>query len=281
MSTHQVGIMGPNGSGPTARFAMLRAGDIHIDLSYQRAAQQDRVTRMAARWHASAPIEVSERTDGSGFYVYNGQHRLLAFRIARGHDEEIPSWIEALDREEEARRFAYQYQDTTRVDSPAILRALVSIDDEHAVGMNDLIHKYGLVPGQSLMGLTTFGRLYATDPLIAELVLDYMKAAWGEWTASTGPTTALYAGLFAILTYHANDVERDRMVWALSRMPPRTLAVRALGRSPGVLKLRERDAYATIIELYNGPLKPGSRPRITPRTDLPAFSSRAHGRPLI
>lgn len=67
---------------PSQRVAFLPTGHLRIDPSYQRDVNEPRIKRMAAAWddRRADTLTVSAR-DGS-FYVLDGQHRLLAARMA-------------------------------------------------------------------------------------------------------------------------------------------------------------------------------------------------------
>lgn len=251
---------------PQGRHERVRAGNIQVDPSYQRHLSPGRVERIAAHWVHTVPIEVSQRTDGSGLYVYNGMHRLEAFKRRFGSDAEIDCWIEELSRDEEARRFANQYVNATRVPPYNVLRAMASTGDEHATGVLALMEKFGLKPTQNIQAITTFSILYRKDALSLEIALGIMREAWGRWEHHRDePTGMIYAGLFDLIHYHGHEIERSRVVDVLSRMPVRTLILRALAMAPGTTRLQEHNVYELLVDLYNGQRrKEGTYQRIKP-----------------
>lgn len=238
------------------RHLRLRAGDIQVDESYQRDVTGNRVARMAADWQSTGPIRVSIRTDterAGEIFVYDGQHRRNAFIERWGEDAEIDCWAEDLPRNEEARRFAHQYRDAIRVAPHYVLRALASTGDSHARGVMALMAKFDLRPTHTINAVTTFSQLFRRDPLLLEVVLGVMREAWGTWgDRFQMPTGPVYAGLFSLYLYHADEINRQRLIDVLSRVPPRSLIFQALSRNPTRTKLDEDHIYQVLIDIYNG-----------------------------
>jgi hypothetical protein len=64
-------------------FALLHKRDLRIDLSYQRSLNERVVTRIANNWNwaACGCLLVSLRTDGAGWFIFDGGHRWSAARL--------------------------------------------------------------------------------------------------------------------------------------------------------------------------------------------------------
>ena len=221
---------------------LLRAGDIHIDLEYQRHLNEQRAQAMAKAfdWNLAMMLGVNERTLGN-YWAFDGQHRLRAIRIAFGDDERVACYVtHSLSVKDEARLF-YMLQTTRRPLHPVErFRAQLVAGDKRAMRINDIVERAGFhvtsagrhasaEPGRyisAISALENIDRQYAAGHL--EATLRVVSDAWNHMASPKGHTLSAIAHVLYIGSLH-RQFNAQRFISILRGDSPDGWTVKARG----------------------------------------------------
>lgn len=258
---------------------IVRVASLKIDPTYQRPVNELRVERMAAEWNddLAGAITVSERSDG--FYVADGQHRLVAAR--RAGVIHLPAIVHSgLSQSEEASLFAAINTGTVRPSALAIFRARVIAADPVAEDIARVVAKCGCIIAynqgrqskqpNSTSAVSALERAYdAVGALGLEYTLRTCTTAWPDADrALDAPTITGVSGF--LYTYQHHPLFRpERLSEKLAERPVRGFIQRAkdLGGSSssatgGTGKVKAGPVKAAL-EAYNRGLRGNHLPEPT------------------
>jgi hypothetical protein len=121
--------------------------DLNVDHSYQRdKIVVSKVRQIASEWSwaGCGCILVAMRTDGT-FWVFDGQHRVLAAKT-RSDIKELPCLVfECVDVKQEAAGFLFSNSERKPVSALDKFKALVMTGDRNAKTVSDIFDRLGIV----------------------------------------------------------------------------------------------------------------------------------------
>lgn len=247
----------------------LPLGELFTDPTYQRDLDPARVTRMVKTYDAALVgiIEVSARDDGR-YAILDGQHRWAMTRDVL-FEQETPHIAcrvhSGLSVDEEAK--LYHRLNTTR-------KQLTGWDRWKARrGAGDqtvaAIEKACTGAGWTVDYRAKRGSLTCTKALeqvyevgganLIVYVLSVITSAWGD--DSDGPTTGTVRGLAHLVGTYGDELDRARLISALSAIVPRQLNARAAAAREVHKGTLDKLTAHVIIEEYNAAGRSG---RVTP-----------------
>lgn len=133
-------------TGKQGELAYLPKAVLQIDHTYQRAAKNARVIKLAKRWNwlACGVLVVAKR--GGRYYVVDGQHRLMA-ALKRSDIVELPCLIfESAEMREEAVAFRDANKERRPITAFEQWHADLVAGDEPTLFVNKLIESAGRTP---------------------------------------------------------------------------------------------------------------------------------------
>jgi hypothetical protein len=126
---------------------MIRKQDLNVDHSYQRdKVFVQKVRQIASQWSwaGCGCILVAMRTDGS-FWVFDGQHRVLAAKT-RSDIHELPCMVfDCVDVKQEAAGFLVSNAERKPVSALDKFKALVMTGDKTAKIVSEVFESVGIV----------------------------------------------------------------------------------------------------------------------------------------
>lgn len=129
---------------------MVKKGDLHVDHTYQRNANETKLMAIARDWSwiACGSIVVADRE--GVLFVVDGQHRVLAAR-KRGDITDLPCLVfKTHEARQEAKGFLAAQTLRKPITSVEKFRALVTIEDPAALVVQDLLASAGKTPGEGV-----------------------------------------------------------------------------------------------------------------------------------
>lgn len=195
--------------------ADVKVGDIFLDESYGRLPQKAHVERLVANWDRSrvGVIYLSMRADGR-FAVLDGNHRVVACRVAEGDDGALPARVYLdLSVKDEAELFAAFNKDRKALRPAEIFRARLSAGDKSAREIHAIVQSLGYDISwdgragsgivQSVASLEKVYNTYGADMLREVLIT--LRNTMGAFRAST------VLGLAAFLVRYRDAMDRARL----------------------------------------------------------------------
>lgn len=156
----------------------LRKTDLNVDDSYQREPHNNRVLRITGQWSwlSCGAIIVAKRLEGKGFYVVDGQHRVMA-ALKRSDIDLLPCVVfETIDNKQEAIAFYNSNTNRRLPTSYEKWKAQLVSGDPGVHFVNDLVVNSGRVVSNS-SGPTSV-RCLSTLLRAAEKNRDLMRSIW-------------------------------------------------------------------------------------------------------
>lgn len=245
----------------------IAVNDIHVDHSYQRPLDENRVSRMAADFDPSlvGVIEVSLRADGT-YRVIDGQHRLVTVRIAKGMSAAIACNVHTgLTPAEEAQLFFDIDRKRKRLTGWDRWYARRGAGEQVVVDIETVASKHGLKidPAAKVNHL----RCVSTCEKVVELAgLDLLDETLRVCVAAyQGETDSLKAeivhGVALILAfYEPGTIDVDRLIRGMQSIASRQISARAASLRETQRGQLPRLAAHVIVDRYNA--QPG--PKVTP-----------------
>jgi hypothetical protein len=235
---------------------------LKIDPLYQRILDQRRVDKMAGEWkpELAGVLEVSAR-NGS-WYVLDGQHRLVAARLA--HVEALRVQLhDDLTIQQEAALFAKLNSERVRPTTASLFRARLFAGEAIPTDIELICTAQGVTlnftsgdrssrPG-STRAFSTLERIYQYSASLLEQTLRICGGAWAS-DPKAYTEVPLYGVSGFLLTYarHPRFDERRLIeklaAWPVSHVIQRSKAVGNTGGSGRSLKVGPRLA---VLDLWN------------------------------
>lgn len=129
---------------------MVKKGDLQVDHTYQRNANEMKLIAIAKDWSwiACGAIVVADRE--GVLFVVDGQHRVLAAR-KRSDIAELPCLVfKTHEAKQEAKGFLAAQTQRKPVTSVEKFRALVVVEDPAALVVQELLDQTGKTPGNGM-----------------------------------------------------------------------------------------------------------------------------------
>ncbi len=241
----------------TTSMEALDSAILERDFSYQRPVNMNRVREIVAEFDPNLVniLKVSYR-DGH-YYVFDGSHTLEVLRILNGkeHFPIICKLYKGLTYDYEAKLFAMQNGNASRVGMPYKLRALEKAGDEATVRFLEATRNSGfeISPGERQNKKNTIAAVCKAYSVYNSLgdelyknMLDLIKRTWeGEaWSVSQN----MLSGMAVLFKTYGNTFSKDRFekkLGAVSQVDIQREASKHIGISNGY-----QYAYA-IASIFN------------------------------
>lgn len=192
-------VYGWSDPGPTGDFIHLDKHLLHVDKTYQRDASEPRLQDIARNWSwaACGVILVAQRGDNR-YYVYDGQHRVLAAR-RRDDIQQLPCMVVGFEElSDEARAFVLTNTVRGTVSALSTYNADLVAGDPIAIGIREIVEEYGYrIPRKPGGGRNTVScvsalkRVYKRGASHFRRVMTAVRALCGE----ESPRDTLIVGL--------------------------------------------------------------------------------------
>lgn len=282
----------PTGDRPDPYVTALPVAALFTDESYQRPLDQLRVQRMVTAYKVALVgiVEVSARGDGT-YAILDGQHRWATVRDrafdSGDENPHIPCRVHTgLTLAEEAQ--LYHQLNTTRKqltgwdrwwarrgagDEAVLAIEKVAADNGYVIGSNAGANI--LRSTKACENVVTLGGL----PLLHE-VLNTIRAAYAG--DQNGLDVAIVYGLGHVIhAYTRDELDRGRLVEALTGIVPRQLTARAAAMREVHKGTMDRLTATVIVERYNatrGARLPAFAERVRPHQKTPTTAKGAEAR---
>lgn len=253
----------PRGVPPTIEQRAI--GELMVDHSYQRAADQRAIDAIAKSWdwRLCAPLTVSRRGAPPAFYVIDGQHRLEAARM-RGDIQYLPCIISSFETiEEEAGLFVKVNRKRRPPNALETFKAEVAAGDEKALQIIRVITEAGLAvaahtnptswkPRQISAIQGVRGAIFRYGEQVAAAALADLVACWPDEVLQHGGRMLL--GLYKIHAAPPADFDRDRfraMLRERSHMAWHTDMVRRIAKFGEIAESASHYTFADAWDAYS------------------------------
>lgn len=257
----------------------ILVADLTIDERVQRAHfSNKRVNKIVSNFNADAlgRATISARRDGS-LIVLDGQHRIEALRRKSGGAGAMPCKVyHGLSLEEEARLFLDLNAGAMPTQYDRYRVSVVGADEE-TVGIDKIVHSYGLVvsKGQNtspqrgtINAIVSLRKVYGlkvhegedTEEVVSILdwTLKAITQAWGNEPA--GLISPILEGVGRLLYRFWSTVELDRLVKAMANYPGGATTLHAQARQLSNLNRLKvwQNIGQLLVNSYNKGLHTGS-----------------------
>lgn len=180
----------------------LHKNELRIDHRYQRPSNLRKVLELASNWSwiSFGIITVGLRKDEPGYWVIDGQHRVLAAR-KRSDIEALPCMIfEIKSICEEADSFLKSNSGRNAVSSIQKFKALIVSKDSHAIYLSNILDKHGITISENPSnGLSTKCiKLLSKRSIENKKVFEYVLKIVTELCKDSVIYEKLFDGLFYI-----------------------------------------------------------------------------------
>jgi len=237
----------------------LALRDLSSGQYYQREIKKDKVKAIVSGFdaHKLGVIKVSFR-EGK-YWVYDGQHRVMALNILNGEDFVVPCEVHfGLEYEDEAKLFAGQYDGSTQVDIVYKKRALYEAKDENIVKLKNIVSSVGLnLPFSKSKADNNIIAVAKLDKIFKDLkeektgkLLGLIKKTWeGQ---STSLDKEILGGIHLFYKTYQYEFDENIFVKSLSKVEP--IVIKRRGDSD--MSAKGDLKYAKIIlDCYNKKLR--------------------------
>lgn len=238
---------------------VLQVDNLSIDNSYQRHVVQRLVDLIASNYNPllAGKIVVSHRNGNS--FVVDGQQRWHGARGA-GINSMAAIGITGLGQVEEANLFLALNHGRVAVRAIDNFRAAYVAGEMFAVVINEVVENLGgriwglnqPISDSDLQAVEALRWVYTRGGRRGlEETLQINRAAFGELTSATAPGLLVKA-IFAVISMHREEVDRDRLARQIAAKGPAQLANLAhgmgeiLGAAAG-----SRSYYLALLQAYN------------------------------
>lgn len=256
-----------------SRIIQLCADELKFDEDYQRKVIHARVRRLADKLDLDSlgVVTVSERKDG--FYVVDGQHRILALRHHDFGEWKVKCQVYSdLKREEEAALFR-TLNDTRRITPWDDFKAGIIEGDPESLEIRRICKVAGLRVSSGnqdgvISCVASMRQIYRNDdgrpgPEVLKEALEVAVAAWGVQSSSV--EGKIIEGLSIVLsTYGPEEMDRPALIKKLSKIGGQGAGLLGLARS-----MREhrqagvaRCVASVVVDLYNKGRRSGALPAL-------------------
>lgn len=215
------------------RIGFLPLSVLCVDYSYQRYSRT-KVKEIAANFdhNKCGFLLVSYRENESRFAIIDGGHRFEAASLI-GLTSLPCQILTGLSVEDEAKVFAAQNENRTRLTENDLLRAQVCAGDEIAIGFQNLCKEFGIklyanTPASHLVCVKTARRIYAENPDALRWVFSMIcKANWNA--ASKGFAAYTVTPLYHLYCAYADSLKEieSKILPFMIRVAPQTMLTKA------------------------------------------------------
>ena len=238
---------------------LVKIASIVVDITVQRPLDEARAARIAENIDArkiGVPV-VSRRKDGT-YHVIDGQHRIVALRLAGYGDEEIECKVyESLSLAEEAAMFVglNDFKKPQAFDTFLVRRVA---GDPVALGVDAILMEFGwhLAIGSSngsFAAVTAAERIFTgygttvkeSGPDNFRAVMGVITEAWGRKTS--GANGMLIQGLGLFFARYGGAVDKPALIKRLAQYPGG--ADNYLGKARGIREFRGGTLPRCVAEL--------------------------------
>ena len=208
------------------RIGFLPLSVLCVDYSYQRYSRT-KVKEIASNFdhNKCGFLLVSYRENESRFAIIDGGHRFEAASLI-GLTSLPCQILTGLSVEDEAKVFAAQNENRTRLTENDLLRAQVCAGDEIAIGFQNLCKEFGIklyanTPASHLVCVKTARRIYAESPDALRWVFDMIcKANWNSVSKGFSVyTIAPLYHLYCANTGNLKEIESKILPFMLQYAP--------------------------------------------------------------
>ena len=247
----------------------VRVGDIFLDETYGRPPRTTHLETMAREWNRDlvGVVYLSMRDDGK-FAVLDGNHRVMACRIAEGDDATIPAYIYMdLTIEEEALYFHDFNRKRKALFPEDEFKAALVAGDHEALAINAVVESLGLhIGGVRVGGGTSEGFVSGIRALQAVYqshgenglreVLLTLRDSMGTGPSAIQATIVRGLALFAARYYEMESFDRSRLLAVLSTHSPAQLKSLAMNIRAGSPTIDAATSIGmAILQVYNHGLR--------------------------
>lgn len=243
---------------------LLNTRNLTSGAGYQRPIESLKIARIISVFneHKINPIKVSFR-DGK-YWIFDGQHTFTVLKAMNG-GEDCMVWCEVhfgLTYNDEARLFAEQNDNATRVHMAYKMKALYEAEDSETVAIKNIAESSGLQMNfntckgdNKLVAVSKVKNIYkslGSDTL--KQVLCLIKQTWGG--LSTSLDKEILGGVSLFVKNYKDEFNEDTFVKNLGRIMP--LDIKRKGKSD--ISCKGDLKYANqILDAYNFKLTKKSR----------------------
>lgn len=203
-----------------SNFQYLNAGVLKY-ANYQRPVNELKIDKIIRNFnpHLVNPLKVSYR-DGQ-YWVYDGQHTLESHRKMKGNNDFMMACIvrHGLTYEEEARLFALQNGEATKVGASDQVKALEEAKDENTIAFLTATRESGfdIIPGKRVSRNGYIGAVAKAKECYKKLgdyeyrhMLTLLKNTWGgeKWSVEN----TILAGLCLLMRTYGTDLDDNRFM---------------------------------------------------------------------
>ena len=203
-----------------SNFQYLNAGVLKY-ANYQRPVNELKIDRIIRNFNPQLvnPLKVSFR-EGQ-YWVYDGQHTLESHRKMKGNNDFMMACIvrHGLTYEEEARLFALQNGEATKVGVSDQVKALEEAKDEYTIAFLTATRESGfdIIPGKRVSRNGYIGAVAKAKECYKKLgdleyrhMLTLLKNTWGgeKWSVEN----TILAGLCLLIRTYGTDLDDNRFM---------------------------------------------------------------------
>lgn len=243
-------------TGSSVQTQLLNTRNLTSGTGYQRPVEPLKVGRIISEFneHKVNPIKVSFRDNK--YWVFDGQHTLSVLK-AINNGEDCMVWCEVhfgLTYEDEARLFAEQNDNATKVNAAYKMKALYEAKDLETIEIKNIVESAGIEMNFSnykgdnkLIALTKARSIYRTlGHNGLKRVLTFVKQIWDGQSSSLEKD--ILGGMALFMKTYCNNFNEDILVKNLRRIMP--LDIKRKGKCDISCKGDLRFAKQ-ILEAYN------------------------------
>lgn len=242
----------------TTQIMNLNTKDLISSQPYQRDVDQKRVSYIVTNYdpHKFGVIKVSFR-DGK-YYVYDGQHRIAAFKVLNGDQDGIVKCEVhyGLTYEDEAKYFAEQYLGSKNVGIIYRWRALYEAKEEPVYSIVNSVRAIGIdvkfTKAKEVNRIIAFKQLndmwikLGSDKTLKILTL--LKKAWG--TNENAFDGNIILGMREFFQVYMDEINEEAFVKQMKKVAPSVIVVE--GKKDTVSKNGLNFAKVIWIKYNNG-----------------------------
>jgi len=203
-----------------SNFQYLNAGVLKY-AEYQRPVNELKIDKIIRNFNPNLvnPLKVSYR-DGQ-YWVYDGQHTLESHRKMKGDNNFMMACIvrHGLTYEEEARLFALQNGEATKVGASDKVKAMEEAKDEKTIAFLTATRESGfdIIPGKRVSRNGYIGAVAKAEECYKKLgdyeyrhMLTLLKDTWGgeKWSVEN----TVLAGLCLLMRTYGTDLDDNRFM---------------------------------------------------------------------
>jgi hypothetical protein len=241
--------------------AALSVGEIFADATYQRPLDQARARKMADTWdrRLAGILEVSDRGESANprYAVLDGQHRWAAAGLLPEHASLVANVHSGLSVADEAALFDKLNRQRKQITTWDHWRARRSAGDELVLSIEAAVAAAGLRVSEQTNSDGTVWCIGTLEKIAAAAGVDLVAATLKILSAAWGHQRAAYEapivhGLAMALDTFSDRIDADRLIDALSGIPPKRIRVTASTmRDTGMRGSLAKLSAIALVNQYN------------------------------